>query len=445
MNATLITLLTFCIALAIGIYIGKLLFAAQSKSEKIGLEEKLIGLNSQFEGLRTQLQKSQEEKEIIRSEKDSLAIQLSKKEVDFENLWERNLEQKQEVEKLQEKFTKEFENLANKILEEKTNKFTEQNKENMKNILSPLQDKIQLFEKKVEDTHKESIDYHAALRQQILGLRDMNEQMSKETVNLTKALKGDSKMQGNWGELVLERVLEKSGLEKDREYYVQQAHISEDGQRVFPDVVINLPDGKKMIVDSKVSLTAYEKFSNEEDETIRNGYLKEHVNSIKRHVDQLGEKNYHDLYQIESPDFVLLFIPIEPAFAMALNEDNALYNKAFEKNIVIVTPSTLLATLRTIDSMWTNQKQQENAYEIARQAGALYDKFDGFISDLILVGKKMDEGKKAYEESMKKLSTGNGNLVTSVEKLKKMGAKAKKSLPEAVLKRAESEETDFIS
>jgi DNA recombination protein RmuC len=445
MNATIITLLTFCIALSIGIYIGKLLFAARSKSEKIGLEEKLIGLQSQFESLRTQLQKNQEEKEIIRSEKDSLAIQLSKKEVDFENLWERHLEQKQEVERLQEKFTKEFENLANKILEEKTNKFTEQNKENMKNILLPLQDKIQLFEKKVEDTHKESIDYHAALRQQILGLRDMNEQMSKETVNLTKALKGDSKMQGNWGELVLERVLEKSGLEKDREYYVQQAHTSEDGQRIFPDVVIHLPDGKKMIVDSKVSLTAYEKCCNEEDEMLRNGYLREHINSIKRHIDQLGEKNYQDLYQIESPDFVLLFIPIEPAFAMALNQDNALYNKAFEKNIVIVTPSTLLATLRTIDSMWTNQKQQENAYEIARQAGALYDKFEGFISDLILVGKKMDEGKKAYEESMKKLSTGNGNLVTSVEKLKKMGAKAKKSLPEAVLKRAESEETDFIS
>jgi len=445
MNATLITLLTFCIALAIGIYIGKLLFAAQSKSEKIGLEEKLIGVNSQFEGLRAQLQKTQEEKEIIRSEKDSLAIQLSKKEVDFENLWERNLEQKQEVEKLQEKFTKEFENLANKILEEKTNKFTEQNKENMKNILSPLQDKIQLFEKKVEDTHKESIDYHAALRQQILGLREMNEQMSKETVNLTKALKGDSKMQGNWGELVLERVLEKSGLEKDREYYVQQAHISEDGQRVFPDVVINLPDGKKMIVDSKVSLTAYEKFSNEEDETLRNGYLKEHVNSIKRHVEQLGEKNYQDLYQIESPDFVLLFIPIEPAFAMALNEDTSLYNKAFEKNIVIVTPSTLLATLRTIDSMWTNQKQQENAYEIARQAGALYDKFEGFVADLVKVGNKIKDSKTEYDAAMNKLVDGKGNLITSVEKLKKMGAKAKKSLPEAVLKRAESEETDLIS
>jgi DNA recombination protein RmuC len=304
--------------------------------------------------------------------------------------------------------------------------------------LLPLQDKIQLFEKKVEDTHKESIDYHAALRQQILGLSEMNAQMSKETMNLTKALKGDSKMQGNWGELVLERVLEKSGLEKDREYYVQQSHTNEEGQRVFPDVVINLPDGKKMIVDSKVSLTAYEKFSNEEDEIIRKSYLKEHVNSIKRHVDQLGEKNYHDLYQIESPDFVLLFIPLEPAFAIALNEDTTLYNKAFEKNIVIVTPSTLLATLRTIDSMWANQKQQENAFEIARQAGALYDKFEGFVGDLIKIGKKIDESKLEYGLAMNKLVEGKGNLITSVERLKKMGAKAKKTLPESIIKRAET-------
>ena len=444
MNATLLTLFAFCIALAIGIYLGKILFSAKAKSDKIGLEEKLIALTSQFNSMQEQLKTSQTEKESIRSEKDSLAIQLSKKETDFENLWERNLEQKQEVEKLQEKFTKEFENLANKILEEKTNKFTEQNKENMKNILSPLQDKIQLFEKKVEDTHKESIDYHAALRQQILGLSEMNAQMSKETVNLTKALKGDSKMQGNWGELVLERVLEKSGLEKDREYYVQQAHTSEDGQRVYPDVVINLPDGKKMIVDSKVSLTAYEKFSNEEDDNLRTSYLPEHINSIKRHVDQLGEKNYHDLYQMESPDFVLLFIPIEPAFAIALNEETTLYNKAFEKNIVIVTPATLLATLRTIDSMWTNQKQQENAYEIARQAGALYDKFEGFVADLAKVGNKIKDSKTEYDAAMNKLVDGKGNLITSIEKLKKMGAKAKKSLPESVLKRAETEEEEFL-
>jgi DNA recombination protein RmuC len=372
-----------------------------------------------------------------------LAIHLAKKENDFENLWERNKEQKQEVEQLQEKFTKEFENLANKILEEKTVKFTEQNKENLKNILSPLQDRIQLFEKKVEDTHKESIDYHAALRQQILGLREMNEQMSKETINLTKALKGDSKMQGNWGELVLERVLEKSGLEKDREYFVQQSHITEEGTRVFPDVIINLPDGKKMIIDSKVTLTAYERYINEEDDSLKNQHLKEHVSSINRHVDQLGNKNYQDLYHMESPDFVLLFIPIESAFAVALNEDTTLYNKAFEKNIVIVTPSTLLATLRTIDSMWTNQKQQENAIEIARQAGALYDKFEGFVGDLIKIGKKMDEAKVEYGYAMNKLTEGKGNLITSVEKLKKMGAKAKKTLPESVLKRAENDTNEI--
>jgi DNA recombination protein RmuC len=445
MSQALFVLAAFVIALIIGIYIGKLLFSANAKSERAALEEKNNGLNFQIEELKSQLVALNSEKETIRTEKEAINIQLSKKENDFENLWERNKEQKDEVEKLQEKFTKEFENLANKILEEKSTKFTEQNKENMKNILSPLQEKIQLFEKKVDDTHKESIDYHAALRQQIIGLTDMNAQMSKETLNLTKALKGDSKMQGNWGELVLERVLEKSGLEKDREYYVQQSHTAVDGNRVFPDVVINLPDGKKMIVDSKVSLTAYEKYINEEDDSLKIGYLKEHVSSIKRHVEQLGEKNYHDLYEIESPDFVLLFIPIEPAFAMALNEDTTLYNKAFEKNIVIVTPSTLLATLRTIDSMWANQKQQENAMEIARQAGALYDKFQGFVDDLIKIGKKIDESKTEYGAAMNKLVEGKGNLITSVEKLKKMGAKAKKALPESILKRADNEDFELLN
>jgi len=437
-------LLLFIVALVIGIFIGKLIFLAKSQSEKTFLEEKLNDLKEQLliekSTFEKQLQFTIQEKESIRSEKEAINIQLTKKEVDFENLWQRNKEQKEEVEQLQEKFTKEFENLANKILDEKSNKFTEQNKENMKNILSPLQEKIQLFEKRVDDTHKESIDYHAALRQQIVGLREMNIQMSKETLNLTKALKGDSKMQGNWGELILERVLEKSGLEKDREYFVQQSHTTPDGNRVFPDVVINLPDGKKMIVDSKVSLTAYEKYINEEDESLKNSSLKEHINSLKRHVDQLGDKNYHDLYQIESPDFVLLFIPMEPAFALALNEDTTLYNKAFEKNIIIVTPSTLLATLRTIDSMWTNQKQQENAFEIARQAGALYDKFEGFVADLIKIGKKIDESKGEYQGAMNKLVDGSGNLIKRVENLKKMGAKTQKSLPENILSRASNDE-----
>ena len=334
---------------------------------------------------------------------------------------------------------KDFELLATKILDEKSEKFTLQNKENIKNILNPLQEKIKIFEEKVDLTQKESISMHSALKEQLLGLKDLNQQMTKEATNLTRALKGDSKMQGNWGELVLERVLEKSGLEKDREYFVQQSFTLENGSRVLPDVVLHLPDGKKMIIDSKVSLTDYERLVNAEDDD-KPQFLKAHVNSIRKHVDQLSEKNYQDLYDIESPDFVLMFIPIEPAFAIVVNEDNSIYNKAFEKNIVIVTPSTLLATLRTIDSMWNNEKQQQNAIEIARQAGALYDKFEGLVQDLTGVGKKIDAAKSDYSAAMNKLVEGKGNLITSVEKLKKMGAKAKKSLPEAIIKRANEDE-----
>jgi DNA recombination protein RmuC len=447
MPDTLVLLAAFIIALAIGVFIGKAVFTSKAEADKKVYEERHNSQQLYIEQLKAQaanekqvIEKQfsllQEERDGLRQAKDALSMQLTKKEADFDNLLERMREQRKETDELREKFTKEFENLANRILEEKSNKFTEQNRENLKNILSPLQEKIHLFEKKVEDTHKESIDYHAALRQQILGLREMNENMSRETLNLTRALKGDAKMQGNWGELVLERVLEKSGLEKDREYYVQQSHTNDEGARILPDVVINLPDGKKMIVDSKVSLVAYERYVNAEDDPLRLTYLKEHVSSIKRHVEQLGDKNYHDLYKIESPDFVLLFIPMEPAFALALNEDATLYNRAFERNIVIVTPTTLLATLRTIDSMWTNQKQQENAYEIARQAGALYDKFEGFIGDLTKVGNKMKDAQSEYQNAMGKLFDGRGNIITSIEKLKKMGAKAKKSLPENILNRA---------
>jgi DNA recombination protein RmuC len=456
MPDTIIILFAFIVALAIGIFIGKAMFTAKASADSKVLEERHNSLQQTIEQLKQQaiverqnIEKQvnllQNERNDLRTAKDALNMQLTKKEADFDNLLDRMREQRQETDELREKFTKEFENLANKILEEKSNKFTEQNRENMKNILSPLQEKIHLFERKVEDTHKESIDYHAALREQILGLKVMNESMSRETLNLTRALKGDTKMQGNWGELVLERVLEKSGLEKGREYYVQQSHVLEEGGRVLPDVVINLPDGKKMIVDSKVSLIAYERYINADDDPLKLAYLKDHVNSIKRHVDQLGDKNYHDLYKIESPDFVLLFIPMEPAFALALNEDATLYSKAFERNIVIVTPTTLLATLRTIDSMWTNQKQQENAYEIARQAGALYDKFEGLIGDLTKVGNKMKDAQGEYQNAMGKLFDGRGNIITSIEKLKKMGAKAKKSLPESILNRAlQQEEEDLL-
>ena len=455
MPETLTLLLAFLIALALGVFIGKALFTAKAAADAkvheerhsnllLTIEQLKIQAANERQAIEKQLTPLQNERNELRIAKDALSIQLTKKETDFDNLFERMKEQRQETDELRDKFSKEFENLANKILEEKSVKFTEQNRENLKIILSPLQEKIHLFEKKVEDTHKESIDYHAALRQQILGLREMNETMSRETLNLTRALKGDTKMQGNWGELVLERVLEKSGLEKGREYYVQQSHALEDGGRVLPDVVINLPDGKKMIVDSKVSLIAYERYINADDDPMKLVYLKDHVNSIRKHVDQLGDKNYHDLYKIESPDFVLLFIPMEPAFALALNEDATLYSKAFERNIVIVTPTTLLATLRTIDSMWTNQKQQENAYEIARQAGALYDKFEGFIADLTKVGTKMRDAQSEYQNAMGKLFDGRGNIITSIEKLKKMGAKAKKSLPENIITRALQQEEEGL-
>ncbi|KPM33756.1 DNA recombination protein RmuC [Croceitalea dokdonensis DOKDO 023] len=440
MNPELIYLLIALLAMAVGAFLGIYIQKLKTKSTESVWAEREQQLHTSIKDLNTKLLQVDGEKQQLILEREQKSNQLVRYEAELANLRLKNEESKAEVEKLQEKFTKEFENLANKILDEKSNKFTEQNQKNIKQILSPLQEKIQLFEKKVEDTQKENITIHSALKEQLHQLQNQNLKITQEAENLTKALKGDSKMQGNWGELVLERVLEKSGLEKDREYNVQQSFQREDGSRVLPDVIINLPDGKKMIVDSKVSLTDYERFVNADEDT-KEQHLKNHINSLRKHVEQLSAKKYEDLYEMESPDFVLLFVPIEPAFAVAINQDNSLYNKAFEKNIVIVTPATLLATLRTIDTMWNNEKQQKNALEIARQAGALYDKFEGFVTDLTKVGKKMDEAKTEYRGAMNKLVEGRGNIVTSIEKLKKMGAKAKKSLPEPILKRAEPQDT----
>lgn len=428
------------ISLGIGFFIGNYIQKIKIDSFIISNKDKEETYQRSLGDLQHRLIQETQEKELFRRQKDELTLVLTKNESEKEFLTTKLKEKTQETELLQEKFSKEFENLANKILEEKSSKFTEQNKENIKNILTPLQEKIKDFEQKVEFSQKENISIHSALKQQLIDLQNQNIRITKEAENLTKALKGDSKIQGNWGELVLEKVLEKSNLEKGREYTIQESFTREDGTRAIPDVVIHLPDGKKMIIDSKVSLTDYERFINAEEET-KALYLKQHVASIKRHIDQLSSKKYEDLY-IDSPDFVLMFIPIEPAFAIALQNDDSLYTKAFAQNIVIVTPTTLLATLRTIDSMWTNQKQQENAYEISRQAGALYDKFEGFVTDLIKIGKKMDEAKSEYGNAMNKLVDGKGNIVRSIEKLKIMGVKSKKSLPEALIKRAIPEDLE---
>ncbi|MCG2417844.1 DNA recombination protein RmuC [Aequorivita sp. F47161] len=441
MNETFLFLLLAAICLLIGAFLGNFFARLKSKSETSKLEERLENASLQEEKLNERFETALREREEVRTEKELLNMELTRRNSEFENLEIRNREQKAEVEKLQERFSKEFENLANKILDEKSTKFSKQNKESLELILNPLQEKIKSFEKRVDDTHKESIDRHAMLRQQIIGLKELNEQMSKEATNLTKALKGDSKIQGNWGELVLERVLEKSGLEKDREYFVQNSFTTEEGRRLLPDVVLHLPDNKKMIIDSKVSLVAYERFVNEDDEDLKNRYLKDHVASLKKHIEQLSAKNYHALYEIESPDFVLLFVPIEPAFAVAINQESNIYNWAFEKNIVIVTPSTLLATLRTVDSMWTNEKQQRNAIEIATQAGRLYDSFVNLTNDLLKVGSQLNTVKGSYDGAMKKL-TGQGNLITRVEKLKKLGAKANKNIDDKLLNRAIENNTE---
>jgi DNA recombination protein RmuC len=437
MNDNLILILAILISGGIGAYLGMTITKLKSKSEQSTLEERQKQLSQTIEDLKLNANKIEIERNEIRNDRDFLNSQLTRRNTEFENLQEKLQEQKAEVEKLQEKFSKEFENLANRILDEKSKKFTTQNKDNLDAILKPLEEKIKHFEKRVEETNKEDITRTADLRRQIIGLTELNEQMSKETNNLTKALKGDTKMQGNWGELVLERVLERSGLKKDSEYFVQQSFTTETGKRVMPDVIISLPGDKKLIVDSKVSLVAYERYINEVDDSEKASHLKNHLLSVRKRVNELGEKNYHQIYEMDSPDFVLLFIPIESAFAIASMEYPALYSDAFEKNIIIVTPTTLLAVLKTIDSMWQNEKQKANAIEIATQAGRLYDSFVNLTEELIKVGNQIGTVQKSYESAMVKL-TGKGNLIKRVETLKALGAKASKEQNEKLLKRAEN-------
>ncbi len=378
--------------------------------------------------------------ELLRVEKEKIHIELTIKSSEIENLQTKLSEQKADIENLQEKFSKDFEILASKILEEKSEKFTAKNKENIQQILHPLQEKIQSFEKKVEETHKESIDRHAALRQQIFGLKDLNEQMSKDAVNLTKALKGDSKKQGDWGEFQLEIILEKAGLHKEIHYTTQGGFRDESNNLKKPDFIVNLPDNKHLIIDSKVSLTGYDKYYNAENEITESVGLKNHITSVRKHIKELGTKNYTELYGINSPDYVLMFVPIEPALMLVLQNDHNLYLDALDKNVVLVSTSTLLATLSTVASIWKQEDQKRNVFEIARQAGALYDKFEGLVQDLLKVGKQINASQEGYKAAMNKLIEGKGNLINRVESLKKLGAKTKKSLPNNLLQRAKQEE-----
>lgn len=367
----------------------------------------------------------------------TLSNQLATSETNNKNLSVRLDEQREELQQLQQKLTKDFELVANKILEEKTQKFTDQNRQSLDTILNPLKERIKDFEDKVQKVYDTEAAERNMLKGEIKQLMSLNQQMHVDAQNLTKALKGDTKTQGNWGEFILESILEKSGLVKDREYVTQASITTDDGKRYQPDVLINLPDGKCLVIDSKVSLVAYERFVSADDEATRLTAAREHIQSIRAHIKGLSDKNYQNLYGVKSLDFVLLFMPIESAFALAIQNDTQLFNDAFERNIVIVSPSTLLATLRTVANIWRQEHQNKNAIDIANKAGDMYDKFVGFVDDLIGLGNKMRDSQKAYESAMNKLHQGTGNLVKRSEDLKKLGAKAAKNLPQALVDRAE--------
>ncbi len=311
-----------------------------------------------------------------------------------------------------------------------------QRQQAIQELVTPLQTKIRDFEQKVDEVYRTEAAERNSLRGEIKSLVELNHQISKEASNLANALKGDTKKQGNWGELILEKVLEFSGLRKDHEYKLQVSQQDDDGKRLQPDAIIYLPENKHIIIDAKVSLVAYDRYVSAQTDEERSIALLDHITSVKNHIKMLSEKNYPSLPELDAPDFTLLFMPIESSFGVAVQADNELFGYAWDRKIVIVSPSTLLATLRTISSIWKQERQTKNALEIADRAGKMYDKFVGFVDDMISVGKRMDDAKTAYGGAMNKLSTGTGNLVRQSEQLKEMGAKATKQLPTAILDRA---------
>ena len=379
--------------------------------------------------LREELRKSDAE----RVEKATLNDELNKK------LESQIAEQEKNAKQMQER----FENLANKILDQKSAKFTESNKENIKSLLEPLDKDIRNFRKKVEDIHEKDLSQQASLKEFLGNLQQAQAQLSEDARNLTTALKGDSKKQGDWGEFILERTLEASGLIKGLEFSMQESF---DRQR--PDAIIRLPEDRAIVVDAKVSLTAYERSIGTNDEDLKKQALKEHLQSLKKHVDELSDKDYSAIEEINTPDFVLLFIPIEPAFGAALTLDPDLYQYAFDRKIVLVTSSTLMATIKTVANLWKLEKQNKHAHDIARRAGLLYDKFVGFLTSIEDVGKALGKASEAHDKAVSQLSTGPGNLVGQVEKLKAMGIRTKKELPGTFAReledpQSESEQTNL--
>jgi len=430
--------ITSIILLIIGITVGFALGWLLKKSNATGslnetnsdlLKEENGTLKGRLDAATENYREQKSQIELLSKEKEQFISVNAQLKADNQNLLLKLTEHKAEVDQLQKKFTLEFENIANKLFKQNSSEFAETNQKRLSDILSPLKENIKNFEKKVDDKYEKELKERSSLIEQIKSLSDLNQEMRKDAQSLTKALKGESKTQGNWGEFILEKVLENSGLIKGEEYETQYSTTSDAGNRIQPDVIIKLPEEKHIVIDAKASITAYTNFLETEDDAEKEIQLKAHLVSVKNHISSLSEKNYANAKGINSPDFVLMFMPSEPAFSFTIQADSSLYNYAWDKKIVIVSPTTLLTTLKTIASVWKQERQTKNALEIAEQSGRLYDKFVGFIEDLEKIDKGLSSSKTAYDNAINKLQTGSGNLITRVEKIRTLGAKTTKQLP----------------
>lgn len=397
--------------------------AAEEKNSRIPqLEELLVGREKQNGELQ--------------AENSRLMAKISELETRLVEEGKRTVEKLAILDGAKEQLKNEFQAVANKIFEDKSQRFTDQNKTNLDTMLSPVREQLKDFKKRIEDVYDKESKDRLSLFHEINHLKKINQTISKEAENLTNALKGQTKTQGIWGEVVLERILEESGLHRGREYETQASFTNEEGRQKRPDVVVHLPEGKDVVIDAKVSLTAYERYCSAESEEERQEALKQHVLSVRSHIKGLSGQKYDDLEAVRSLDFVLMFLPVEGAFLAAMESDSHLFSDAFEKNIMVVCPSTLLATLRTIQNIWRNEDQSRNALIIAKKAGDLYDKFVGFVESLDDIGDKIGKAQKAYDRARSQLSTGKGHLVRRAEELKALGVKAKKQLPESLVEQA---------
>lgn len=400
--------------------------------QKAALEKELEFLTTRENQFSQLYEKEREQNSLLTKENSQLRTKLGVNEANIQNLTQQLTKQKEELINLQDRFTKEFKLIANEIINNNSKELSLRHNKELNEVLTPLKEKIALFQTDIEKKYIDETKERSSLKQEIKQLLEINKTLNEQAESLTSALKGDNKIQGNWGEIVLERILESSGLVEGKEFQKQFSDVNHQDKKIQPDIIVWLPEDKHVIIDSKVSLVAYEKFINEDKEESRNQYLKQHILSLKNHVKQLSEKNYQTGKKINSPDFVLLFLPIEPSFTLAAQYDPQLFSYSWERKVIIVSPTTLLATLRTIASVWKNERKFENAMQISENAAKLYDKFKGFIDDMIKIEKGLITAQNSYDEAFSKLSSGKGNLISRAEKFKNLGVTPTKTLPKTL-------------